>query len=595
MSIFSSILETFVFLSLVRCTVWIVKTVITAVHVPQEDSSAAQEPETAPEEPVKSVWARLAEECIPLPPLLPSPPPSPPLRPHICETSMDPDRMEIMRIALFEPHNFQQKYERIVRRQAAERRAKKVPSVARLPAAIHNFAPTIVPAFAPAYVSTVVPALAAISVPAVPYSFDTTFTPTASHEGTETDWLESDVTMIDVDTGDLAPIEASCGDVLDSDVSMFILDEDDSAAQAPPTTEDFSPLLPSFGSPTQEGSPAVADPPVIPSSKSTSPAPPQQDRTTAENLPPLPPSKSASPVAENLPPLPPSRPASPVAENFPPLPPSKSASPVAENLPPLPPSKPASPAANSLPALLSQAEGSSETRRVIRQLPRRAAARAAAQETTRVPARGGELTQDEIDAAVAMMQSEEAQGQGPRYLSENEVDDLVAQILIDMGIDLDNRIYFKSGARFAGEPDPADPEGGADAGPGADVAAANGAGPTAGAGPSAKGKASQQSQAARGSQQAAVHSNDGQPIRSTAGSGSLPPPEALLRKPEGAGSKRDQSRADGGGSGDSQQQQQQPVFQPPSQGDAEQPLFQPSQGEDDDDDFAAFAQMEDDP
>ncbi|KAK0517825.1 hypothetical protein OC842_007986, partial [Tilletia horrida] len=95
------------------------------------------------------------------------------------------------------------------------------------------------------------------------------------------------------------------------------------------------------------------------------------------------------------------------------------------------------------------------------------------------------------------------------------------------------------------EPDPVDPEGGADAGPGAGVAAANGAGPTAGAGPSAKGKASQQSQAARGSQQAAVHSNDSQPMRSTAGSGSLPPPEALLRKSQGAGSKRDQSRADG--------------------------------------------------
>ncbi|KAK0519080.1 hypothetical protein OC842_007566, partial [Tilletia horrida] len=72
-----------------------------------------------------------------------------------------------------------------------------------------------------------------------------------------------------------------------------------------------------------------------------------------------------------------------------------------------------------------------------------------------------------------------------------------------------------------------------------------------------------------------------------------PPPEALLRKSQGAGSKRDQSRADGGCSGDSQQQQQEPLFQPPSQGDAEQPLFQPSQGEDDDDDFAAFAQMED--
>ncbi|KAK0521799.1 hypothetical protein OC834_006527 [Tilletia horrida] len=144
------------------------------------------------------------------------------------------------------------------------------------------------------------------------------------------------------------------------------------------------------------------------------------------------------------------------------------------------------------------------------------------------------------------------------------------------------------------EPDPADTEGGADAAPGAGVAAANGAGPTAGAGPSAKGEASQQSQAARGSQQAAAHSNDGQPMRSTAGSGSLPPPEALLRKSQGAGSKRDQSRANDGGRGDSQQQQQQPVFQPPSQGDAEQPLFQPSQGEDDEDDFAAFAQMEDD-
>ncbi|KAK0518650.1 hypothetical protein OC835_007774, partial [Tilletia horrida] len=101
--------------------------------------------------------------------------------------------------------------------------------------------------------------------------------------------------------------------------------------------------------------------------------------------------------------------------------------------------------------------------------------------------------------------------------------------------------------------DPADPQGEADAASGAGAAAANGAGPTAGAGPSAKGKASQQSQAARGSQQAAVHSNDGQPIRSTEGSGSLPPPEALLRKLQGAGSKRDQSRADGGGSGASQQ------------------------------------------